>query len=89
MEKYAVSANGTGVIYFAERCVTCRTQFNYEPSPDQVPFGSALNTGGIKWEIQKNEKAKGKKARHDGRGVLERPGIQARRGHGRRRDPGR
>ena len=90
MEKYAVCANGDCMIYVAERCVTCRTQFNYEPSPDYVPFGSIPDTGGIKWEaLEEDEKYKRKKSRHNGCGVLGRPGIQARRDHKRRRDTGR
>lgn len=47
MEKYAIF-NGKDVIYVAERCVTCRTQFNYNPQPDQVKYGIQPGTGNIK-----------------------------------------
>lgn len=51
MEKYAIF-NGKVVTYVAERCVTCRTQFNYNPKPDQVKYGIQPGTGDIKWVRQ-------------------------------------
>jgi len=45
MEKYAISRRKADVVFIAERCVTCKTQFNYLPTPDLVPFGSIPRTG--------------------------------------------
>lgn len=52
MEKYAISRRRADIVFIADRCTTCRTQFNYKPTPTHVPFGSIPGTGDIKMGSQ-------------------------------------
>jgi len=82
MEKYAISRCLDDLVFLAERCVTCRTQFNYLPTPDQVPFGSTPGTGSIKWEVKHDKKNKtNRRPRRTRSKVLGRNGNRTSRGH--------
>ena len=80
MEGYVVSRGQGDVVVVAERCVHCLTQFHLKPKPDQVGFGSLPPTGSIKWEHDKHDKQKEKRARRKSK-VLESPRIRSRGGH--------
>jgi len=89
MEKYAISRRRADIVFMADRCTTCRTQFNYKPMPTHVPFGTIPRTGDIKWEVKhEKENKKDRRPRRKNHRVLGQHGIRAPRGHAGRANSG-